>query len=990
MHTRKAGHHIFLLICIFVWSKEIGAESLVSSKGPDFSWELLNRRLEPEKREKADEWVEIQISNEKDLFSGIPVYAVPVLEKAYQYYRIQSEYKKAERLLLEIIEVQEQDFGPDSLLTVDVKYQAGWFYQNMAQYSKALEYLDKARQVTLLWEGADSERMGNIQNAMGVVNGNLGRHLTAEKCYLQALEIRQVIGGDESKDVATTLNNMATLYWSTENYSEAEKFYYRAYAIRQKVLGDKNYSTVTTLNNIALLHRSMGDYSRARSQFEKVLEMRREIHGEEHAFTLKTMHLLGLLYSDFGEYEKAENLLKQVASKRKALTGSHHPDTARSFFHLACFYDRLGRYEEARELHMEALEVRQLMLGDFHPETAGSYNFLAKHYHLTGELESAESNYLKALDIQRTIFGAVHSDSLKTINNLARLYSEIGNLDQAMQLMREAIRYREKMLMELFTFASEQQRINFQKTLALFDLAGSLGEPEDIARVAFRTKGVVLDSLVEDQLLAKASSDVDVEQSVLELRELSKALAQARFENNSGEVRKLEQETRSVRGKLSEKIVGMDAVRESISQAIQTDPAQVIQHIPAGSALVEYIFYQQYSKNFHSEASYGALVIKGGGEPVWIKLGSAKRINESVDQYQRYMRKRVSDRATQAALDELAAHIWHPIQKELSDDVRQIFISPDGAINFVSFAVLIDDTGRFLGETKHFEYLSSGRDLIQKGAFDSRSTSKTNTSSLVVFSDPDYGVSEKRSRWKSWWDKARFWSKQDRQYDWIQLSKLEGAAREEDFLRQHAADWNLELKIFSKTDASEENITQVKDPYILHIATHGIFLPEPDMKSTPEGRERMIRLMHPMHRGLLMLSGAQETLDKWKEGEVPPVENDGVLTAQEIGALSLSNTWLVVLSACDTGGGEVQAGEGVLGLRRGVRMAGAEHLLITLWPVADTETAVLMEKFYQAAMADGDAVQALFKAQSKYLQEWRRDSGVGQAARLAGPFILSR
>jgi len=123
---------------------------------------------------------------------------------------------------------------------------------------------------------------------------------------------------------------------------------------------------------------------------------------------------------------------------------------------------------------------------------------------------------------------------------------------------------------------------------------------------------------------------------------------------------------------------------------------------------------------------------------------------------------------------------------------------------------------------------------------------------------------------------------------------------------------------------------------------------------------------------------------------VPPVDHDGVLTAQEVGALALSETWLVVLSACDTGGGEVQAGEGVLGLRRGVRMAGAQHLLITLWPVADTETAVLMEEFYQLAMVDGNASRALAKAQSKYLKKWRQDRGIGQAARLAGPFILSR
>jgi CHAT domain-containing protein len=105
--------------------------------------------------------------------------------------------------------------------------------------------------------------------------------------------------------------------------------------------------------------------------------------------------------------------------------------------------------------------------------------------------------------------------------------------------------------------------------------------------------------------------------------------------------------------------------------------------------------------------------------------------------------------------------------------------------------------------------------------------------------------------------------------------------------------------------------------------------------------------------------------------------------------LNLDQTWLVALSACDTGEGEAQAGEGVLGLRRGFAEAGARNLLMTLWTADDAETADLMEAFYRQALQSGDAPSALAQVQRASLDELRRKSGLAEAVRKAGPFILS-
>lgn len=147
--------------------------------------------------------------------------------------------------------------------------------------------------------------------------------------------------------------------------------------------------------------------------------------------------------------------------------------------------------------------------------------------------------------------------------------------------------------------------------------------------------------------------------------------------------------------------------------------------------------------------------------------------------------------------------------------------------------------------------------------------------------------------------------------------------------------------------------------------------------------------VQPMTRSLLALAGAAVTLGEWKKGIFPPPDNDGLLTAQEVAGLSLDHTWLVALSACDTGGGEAEAGEGVLGLRRGFAEAGARNLLLTLWTADDAETADLMEAFYREALQSGDAPAAMAKVQRASLDDLRRKVGLAEAVRKAGPFILS-
>jgi CHAT domain-containing protein len=144
-----------------------------------------------------------------------------------------------------------------------------------------------------------------------------------------------------------------------------------------------------------------------------------------------------------------------------------------------------------------------------------------------------------------------------------------------------------------------------------------------------------------------------------------------------------------------------------------------------------------------------------------------------------------------------------------------------------------------------------------------------------------------------------------------------------------------------------------------------------------------------MHRSGLALAGANTTIADWKRGEAPSIEEDGILTAEDVSTLDLKGTWLVTLSACDTGSGEARAGEGVMGLRRGFIQAGAQNLLMTLWPTSDEITVQIMSDFYDTAHESGNAPEALAKIQCDWLVKLRKEKGLASVVNLAGPFIMS-
>jgi CHAT domain-containing protein len=487
----------------------------------------------------------------------------------------------------------------------------------------------------------------------------------------------------------------------------------------------------------------------------------------------------------------------------------------------------------------------------------------------------------------------------------------------------------------------------------------------------------VLDSLLEDRLVAEASADPRQREIITQLRGAKQRLMQSVLE--AAEKEKLSSEVEELEGVLARQVAGLGKARRALSITVP----QVQSVIPKQAVLIELLRYSHYLGKVKFENRYGAIVIPANGEPTWVPLGAAMEIEEDIKLYQKSVREKTDEATLQTVLKALQERVWAPIEKALPQNTTTVIVSPDGELSFVSFATLLTSDDRFLVEKYSVSYVASGRDLL-------RENKASDNPMTIVFANPDFDRPAVTQATGSQSAVAlRSHEMQDLQSKFFRA--LRGTAVEAAELEK----WGGKaVKVFLGPDATEAELSQVSSPRVLHLATHGFFLPEIELVKQTNPLQQpselpKTKLENPMHRSGLALAGAQWTLDAWSRGEVPPIENDGIVTAQEVGGLNLNGTWLVVLSACETGSGEARAGEGVMGLRRGFIEAGEQNLLMTLWPISDKITVKIMLDFYEAAERTHNAPEALAEVQRNSLVELRKKLSLRTAVRLAGPFIMS-
>jgi tetratricopeptide (TPR) repeat protein len=922
-----------------------------------------------------------------------------VLNHLATLYLQKGDQAQAEKLLNGALKIDEEPANqghPGAAVTLN---NLGDLYEAEGEYSRAEPFLQRALEINQKTYGPAHPATAEALEKLASLYREMGNYQAAEPRFQQALESFQKTWGQNHPSTSRVLNDLGLLWMDTAEFAKAEDSFERSLVIDQTVFPNGHPNTAITFVNLGVFQTKLGSYPQAESYFKKALEIEARFFGDEHPQVAAVLNSMAALYKVQGDYATAEPLFRRALEIREKVLGTDHPDTAESFNNLGTLCERMKNYPEAERLLQTALLVFQKARGPSDPTIVPILNNLALLYKDLGNLTKSEDLYRRALEINANAFPGGHPLTLIVLDNLALLEFDRDNYSEAIAVSEQANQLLSGLLAKVLAFASEEQRLAFESTMHPYTLLGAVtGAEAQLAESVLHYKGIVLDSIIEDRSLADAEKTADDRNLLAKLnndkRELGQLLLQTpagmRTEANQ-RVEALEHEVAEIEGTLAQHGARIGSVRRALTVTVP----QVQAVIPQDAALIEYLEYLQYIGKGQFELRYGAGVLQPEGNLSWVPLGPADEIDRAVRRYQNLVRHAAEEEEVSTNLDALYQKLWAPIEKILAAKTRHVIISPDGQLNFVSIATLLDPDKRFLAEKYRVQYVASGRDLT-------REVNLTKSTDVVVVANPDFrfrasNASEKGDNSASGPVLHPLASNKNREIADLVFNPLPGTEKEGDALIQEFKQWNWHVVSLLGENATKEALSAVESPYILHVATHGFF--QPAEKPDPGNAEETMSIKpdvtrskffeNPMHRSGLALAGAQSTVEAWKRGNTPLVENDGILTAEDVSALKLTGTWLATLSACDTGSGQAKSGEGVMGLRRGFIEAGVQNLLMTLWPINDETTVQIVTDFYKAAHQSGNAPDALAQVQRDWLVRLRQEQGLARAVNLAGPFIMS-
>ncbi|MBC7929459.1 MAG: CHAT domain-containing protein, partial [Rubrivivax sp.] len=718
-----------------------------------------------------------------------------------------------------------------------------------------------------------------------------------------------------------------------------------------------------------------GDDERALPLFRRALAIREKVLGPNNSSVAATLVSIAAVHNDRKEYVEAVALYERALKIVEQSVGTDTPLYANVLSNLAITYAEQGDTARAEPLVRKALEIRERVLGPDHADVAITLNTLAYLYFMKNEFEREEPLYLRAIGIAEKAFGPDHPMVGTLLANLSTIYWGRNDTARALSTLARISELRERNLALVLTTGSEEQKRRYMATLANETDANVSfhvrAAPQDAqaARLALTTvlrrKGRVLDAVTdqigslrrrlnpEDRALLDRLSSARSAMSRLMLAEDDSAGRRAERVALGAEVERLEEEVsaRSAEFRVASRPVTLENVREAI---------------PSEAALVEFVAYRPFSpKTVAGQPRFGArryaaYVLRRGGETLWAELGEAEAIDRAVEAWRRTLVDAASrdEKERARALDAL---VMLPLRKLLGG-TRQIFLSPDGALNLIPFGALVDEQGHYLIENYSITYLSSGRDLLRMQA-----SAKGRQGPLVV-ANPSFDAGTNAL------SAAGAQTARPANLRGASFSPLPGTKGEASALGSILPG----VRVLTEAQASEAALKGVSGPSILHVATHGYFLPDllpsvnedalsPDARGISRKNPQRAPGENPLLRSGLALAGANQGLGGAGE--------DGVLTAYEAAALDLWGTRLVVLSACETGIGDVKMGDGVYGLRRALVLAGSESQVMSLWQVDDAATRDLMVAYYKRLQAGEGRTQALRAVQLEMLKGDARDAG---------------
>ncbi len=872
--------------------------------------------------------------------------------------------------------------------------------------------------------GNYQEGLDSLKKATTLSESKSGDILIKQKTYLAIARLYKLFGEydkikelyNDAKDLnkksqydqdilvqADMAEQMSDLYIQTENYSEAQRVLKKSLVTINASLGENSPRLIAVYFGYTRFNITSGNLNNSELYLSKSKKLIDSIYGPNSIMMSEYYLLAGDYYTLINDFKKAEESFLKADNIQGKKFGKKHLKRAETLLSLATLYHKQNssKFTEIEKFYKEALDIVKATIGSGTPLYAeieqeyaefligsGAYDQADKlleeaekfwssklgkeNRHMAyinllrgniayekNKFDEAEKKYLKAKSAYLSIFSDVHPGYIKSVGKLARVYYMKKQPEKTLDAMNEIIPKYLEFTRVNFPSLSFRQKNHYCKDLKdefEFFTFVALQQPAKGVNLKYTgqvynnilaTKALLLSSSIK--LLDKIQNSKDsilislYNQWIYEKEYMIGilSLSKSQLIEQGINIADLQSSTERLEKQMSQRSELFN--KEKIEKQITWE--NVRSKLLPNEYAIEIIRFRHFNKEFTDSVIYAALIIeKATSEnPDLVLLPNGKKMET---RFLKYYRNTV----TLNAPDENSYEVyWQPIKNKIQDGAL-VYISSDGVYNQINLEMLpVKGTENYVIDQNKLVLLTNTKDLlaleeITTSKKKSKENKKTNSDKYIFCGSPTFYTNSKIVK--------------------KNVPELPGAEKEITDLNTLLASSDKSSMMLLKSTITEDTIKSLVSPKVLHIATHGYF-----KESLVKGVNEDDIATHPLLNSGLMLLGSGDIVDNPDNKYVN--QKNGILTAYEAMDLPLDNTDIVILSACETGRGEVQVGEGVYGLQRAFLIAGAKAIVISLFKVNDEVTQKLMLSFYQKWLKTGDKRQAFVDAKKEIKQQYK-------------------
>lgn len=942
----------------------------------------------------------------KKEFNESNIELINILNHLAKYLSLVDRYPEASKELDNALRVTSEKYPTDHIEYGKELNKVANFQFDIGEYEKS----KKNNKIAIRLFNSINDKISKAHKSYSLVTkakllGIIGEYDKAENIIQDAIELEK--DGALVEQVSDTKNeDLGELYLNLGKYEAAEYYINKALTQKVKIFNPKSYQLIRPYTLKARLEYIQGDYIKSEKTTNKALSIAENIFGRKSSKTNDSKILLSKLQSTIGDYQKSKKILLEVLNNQKKVYGENHLDVGKTTSKLAhAKFNKGDKYEEIKKLYEQAEVIISKKIGVQAPEYAellknmAIFSLASKKYELAlnyieqardiwkdkvgrrnninaaivrvilGDIyyeqkkySKAERRYENAKKQYRKVFSTSHPDYVKVQSKLSRAYFMREKYKSAQQEIEEVFIKTKEYIKSFFPALSEREKTKFWNSIKTdYEFYNTIvvsrnrssryiGELFDNALL---TKALLLNSSikVKRQILNSGDANlIDLYKKWIRNKEkltVSLSLTDEEINQRGIDVSSLKNDIEKIEKELSTK-------SELFSNSNETKVItwkDVKNALEDNEAAIEMVRFRHFDHHFSDSVVYAMLYVKGGKrkKPKMILLNNGEELEKRyLKLYQNSIKYKVKDKYSYEKL-------WKPIDEEIGL-VSKLYISPDGMYNQINLEAIPTPDGSYLIDKSNIVLVSNTKELVKKKQ--KKAVDKSENPVISIFGNPTFYVDTEPG-------KPLPSSGLDRSSASV-VSSLPGTQREIDELNELLGEKGWRVAKFDGLEVTEEGVKIINNPKVFHIATHGFFK-EPTASAGNILSEKDA-LQNPLLKSGLLLSGAGDILN---ETQYNYNVHDGILTAYEAMNLNLDKTDLVILSACETGLGKVQAGEGVYGLQRSFLVAGAKNIIMSLFKVNDEATQKLMVKFYKKWLETGDKMQAFIDAKKEIRNEYK-------------------